>query len=503
MKLRQLLGVCGCGIALGLSGWALAESQQLSESLAETTIVAFTGGAGEHAGYAVADAGDINQDGLADSLVGAWVADPLGRNNAGTSYLIWGQALTATLQAPDLAERGVAIYGASEGASSGWSVTGLGDVNGDQIDDVAIGAWGESPNNRATAGSVFVVWGGSLTTTLDLAALGNHGYRIDGALAGDRLGYALAGVEDLNNDGLNEIVIGAIGVDASADNAGAAYVVWGKATTTTLDLATASDYGYRIDGAAANDRAGSAVGSTSDMNGDGKPELLVGSYVADPFGRSAAGSVAVVWGASTTTSYPIGALAQNGFVIAGAGVSDRAGISLVGTGDLNGDQRGDLAVGSDQFPAGGAGRVDLVYGAAFSGTLDLAQPLSNTVRFVGEQAGDEAGFSVGYSDQRLIIGAYGVDSSLGSDTGRVYVVNTPPISNTINLANLTIEQGFSLDGVVGGGRLGRAVAGLGDATGDGHGDLLLGADLAGSQIEGYAYIVGRLPTTVYMPMIMR
>ncbi|GAA5529715.1 hypothetical protein [Herpetosiphon gulosus] len=132
MKLRQLLGLCGCGIALGLSGWTFAESQQFSESLAEATIVAFTGGAGEHAGYAVANAGDINNDGLADSLVGDWVADPLGRNNAGTSYLIWGQALTATLQAPDLAERGVAIYGASEGASSGWSVTGLGDVNDDQ-----------------------------------------------------------------------------------------------------------------------------------------------------------------------------------------------------------------------------------------------------------------------------------------------------------------------------------------------------------------------------------
>ncbi len=503
MKLRQLLGVCGCGIALGLSGWAYAESQYSSANLGEETIVAFTGGASEHAGYAVADAGDINNDGLSDSLVGAWVAAPLGRPSAGTSYLIWGQAVSATLQAPDLAERGVAIYGASEGASSGWSVTGLGDVNSDQIDDFAIGAWGESPNDRSTAGSVFVVWGGSLTTTLDLAALGNHGYRIDGAIAADRLGYSLAGVPDLNGDGLNEVVIGAIGVDASGDNAGAAYVVWGKATTSTLDLATASNYGYRIDGAATADRAGSAVGSTSDMNGDGKPEILVGSYVADPLGRSAAGSVAVVWGANTSSAFQIGSLAQNGFVIAGAGASNRAGISVVGTGDVNGDQRGDFAVGSDQFTAGGAGRVDLVYGAALSGTLDLAQPLSNTVRFVGEQAGDEVGFSVGYSDQRLIIGAYGVDSNLGNDTGRVYVINTPPMSNTINLANLTFEQGYSLDGVVGGGRLGRAVAGLGDATGDGHGDLLLGADLAGSQIEGQAYVVGRLPTTVYLPVITR
>ena len=111
-----------------------------------------------------------------------------------------------------------------------------------------------------------------------MAALGTNGVRIEGALAGDHLGWSLAPAGDVNGDGKDDLLIGAPWADPGTPaktSAGGARVVYGRATTTEIDLATDTQ-GFRIDGAADGDRAGYSV-ATGDVNGDGRRDFVLGA----------------------------------------------------------------------------------------------------------------------------------------------------------------------------------------------------------------------------------
>ena len=111
-----------------------------------------------------------------------------------------------------------------------------------------------------------------------MAALGSNGVRIEGALAGDHLGWSLAPAGDVNGDGMDDLLIGAPWADPGTPaktSAGGARVVYGRATTTEIDLATDTQ-GFRIDGAADGDRAGYSV-ATGDVNGDGRRDFVLGA----------------------------------------------------------------------------------------------------------------------------------------------------------------------------------------------------------------------------------
>ena len=112
---------------------------------------------------------------------------------------------------------------------------------------------------------------------MDLANLGARGFRIDGAAAGDALGLAVAGAGDVNGDGRADVLVGAfLAGNNGRLNSGSAYVVFGSASTDTVDLANLGTRGFRIDGAATSDVAGRAVAGAGDVNGDGRADLLVG-----------------------------------------------------------------------------------------------------------------------------------------------------------------------------------------------------------------------------------
>ena len=113
---------------------------------------------------------------------------------------------------------------------------------------------------------------------VDLAALGTNGVRIEGALAGDHLGWSLTAAGDVNGDGKDDLLIGTPWADPGTPaktSAGGARVVYGRATTTEIDLATDTQ-GFRIDGAADGDRAGYSV-ATGDVNGDGRRDFVLGA----------------------------------------------------------------------------------------------------------------------------------------------------------------------------------------------------------------------------------
>jgi len=380
------------GIATVIFGKAGGWASTLSLPLGTFDGIRFYGGAyGEKIGVAVAGAGDVNGDGQADLLIGAPYADPGGRTDAGSSFLVLGLGPNATAGARYLDDLlggpAFRLDGVAADDNSGWSVAAAGDVNGDGIGDLIIGAPYADPGGRWAAGSTYLVFGTAAGwgSGLDLGALtGSNGVRLDG-VAGfqDESGWSVAGAGDVNGDGLADLFIGAPKVDLPGKaNAGAGYVVFGKATgwapTLNLGTLTGSD-GFRLTGAAADDMSGTSVAAAGDVNGDGIGDLIIGAYAADPSGRNLAGASYVVFGKASgwAASLDLGTLTgSDGFRLTGPAAQAYSGFSVAAAGDVNGDGYADLIVGAYRAsPAGRdlAGSSFLVYGKAsgWAASLDL------------------------------------------------------------------------------------------------------------------------------------
>ena len=396
---------------------------------------------------------------------------------------------------------GFRIDGVADSDRTAYSVAGAGDVNGDGIDDLVIGAIGADPNG-SSSGSAYVVFGTSagivsplLLSTLD----GTNGFRLDGATADDRAGTSVAGIGDVNGDAIADLVVGAPGLDASAANAGGAYVVFGRSTAfpPTLALSTLDGTtGFRLDGAAAGDEAGGAVAAAGDLDDDGVADLAIGARSADPngersgatyvvFGRAAGGFAAVLTLASLDGT--------TGFRVNGAAADEESGAAVAGIGDIDHDGDDDLAIGAPFADPSGelSGSTYVVYGrnTAFAATLDAAALDGTTgFRIDGIAFNDRSGSAVsgagdldgdGVAD--LAIGAFAAepDAALNA-SGSTFVVRgraSGGFPATLSLSTLDGSNGHRIDGAAAGDVSGRAVS-AGDVNGDGTDDLAIGADLA-------------------------
>jgi Ca2+-binding RTX toxin-like protein len=122
----------------------------------------------DDSGRSVSSAGDVNGDGFDDLIIGALGGDTKGQSYAGESYVVFGSSsgFDPSFELSSLdGSNGFVINGIDSGDYSGWSVSSAGDVNGDGIDDLIIGASGASPNGNSSAGESYVVFGFSTNTT--------------------------------------------------------------------------------------------------------------------------------------------------------------------------------------------------------------------------------------------------------------------------------------------------------------------------------------------------
>ncbi len=365
---------------------------------------------GDQFGWAAAGVGDVDGDGLEDILVGAPNADVALVPDAGRATLHSGASGTVLLS----------IDGSVASAVLGTAVAGLGDVDGDGVPDIAVGSPGES----LSSGQVRVYSSGTGTSFLVLL----------GTMPGDRFGSAIAGVGDLTGDGVPDLVVGA--PQPQGLSAGYARAFSGS---TGAVLAT-----YSGTGAAA--RMGTAIAGLGDVNGDGVPDVAVGApeVGAPPFVSQGEGHVRVLSGAGGAPLYQI----------EGVLIGAQFGTAVAAAGDVDGD-----------------GLADLVVGAAgvFSGASGA--PL---VVFVGQTPGERLGSSVG--------GGRDLDGDGVPD----FVLGSPGIGSpgTVSPGFARIFSGasgaplLSVGGTASGEGIALSVAPVGDATGDGVPDLLFASPFA-------------------------
>ncbi len=423
-------------------------------------------------------------------------------------------------------------------ANAGTAVAQGGDINGDGIGDLLVGAPGLDVGAVGEAGAVLIYFGD--TTGTDLSA---PDIVFEGVAAHDRVGVSVAGGFDFNSpglsgpDGVPDILIGAEQTNrtgtvdgacpAEECGAGKVYVIFfdptdvthypnlgNPALSDTVSLALVESGaipGIVLTGVTVGDKAGFSVAAGGDVDGDTRDDLLIGAPETDPAGLADAGTAYVIFNDSTLSgtdsladvactsrvSPCAGPDEIDGFVYEGGHAGDHFGFAVAFPGDVVGSVGDDVAVGAPDLSPESPTRAAINNaGAAFvmeggtlaSGIIEVC-PVGDTVngvRYVGTQAGERLGASIAGGGDALLdgspdllIGAPKYDTVPLTDAGRVIHIGTKQPTSIIEASSVgSTVNGAIWEGSQAGGELGTSVAGLGDINGDGIEDIGLGMPLA-------------------------
>jgi hypothetical protein len=435
--------------------------------------------------------GDVTGDTIGDLVIGARLAD--GKSNSRPDageviVVVGGPLIPANLRAGGAQ---IVVYGRSDHSNLGDSVV-VADVNGDGIGDVVMGAGrGDSPERGGT-GAVYILYGRpNPERTIDLAeqAADVHIY---GSQAGGALGRQVA-VGDFNADGVDDVALAAPREGRAFDRlqAGVVYLFFGKrGLARGIELYANASFGPPTTASVRGPTEQSVLGhalAAGDVNGDGIDDVIMSAAVPAPFGRIDSGDVFVVFGGPRLVEGFTLDLANERDVdlkILGPQPADHFGDGLA-SGDINGDGVMDVLVGAPMAPFVPSlltGRAYAIFGRPFQvhTVIDVATDGAD-VALAGPHMGAELGASLAAGDMtgdgvdEWIVGSPGADADgclpgLRCPMGQAFRMLGRAIWSATGVMSASTE------GVRAGDRAGEATA-VGDVSGDGVGDLVVGAPL--------------------------
>ncbi|MBP9095756.1 MAG: FG-GAP repeat protein, partial [Ignavibacteria bacterium] len=329
-----------------------------------------------------------------------------------------------------------------------------GDVNGDGYADIIIG----SPYN-SNKGKIYLYYGGpGLNNSYDAA--------VSGGTAGDWFGVSAACAGDVNGDGLSDFIVGANGNDAAANNAGAAYLFFGR---TSINYSSS----LTLTGTGAGDAFGSVVSSAGDVNGDGYSDVLVSAFLNDAGGVDAGRVYCYFGGASMNNVVDVTFTGQAG--------SDEFGRGINSAGDVNGDGYSDIIIGAPNNDGGAtnAGRVYIYYGGS-----SVDNTADKTITSI--YANTNFGYSVaGIGD---VNGDAFDDVIVGIPQSNRTAANYGAADVYFGGINMDIYPDILLNGNETNSGFGYSVSTAGDLNGDGYFDFLVGAPYNNGNAIGKVFI---------------
>lgn len=430
------------------------------------------------AGRAVNGAGDVNGDGYDDVLVGAPSAS-FSQPYAGRTYVVFGGPRDSTASLSQVGEGvgGFVIDGEYQGGRSGAAVAGAGDVNGDGLDDVIIGAPAASGPQGTSEGCAYVVFGKTSSEAVSLAdvAAGDGGYLVgcEGLLT--EYGYSVGGAGDVDGDGLDDVVVGRPGTFTGG---GIAYIVYGLRSggpgrsNWFVGAGPCCDQVMQY----SSDLTGFSVSGAGDLNADGFADVVIGA--PRTFHQWSGSVYAVLGGAPTTQTRITMGYSANGYSVSRAG-------------DFNGDGFSDVVSGAPHESESNVffGHAPFVSGGSYDTPVPRIQIRTPPALGCSEKVGGGGDINGDGFDDVVVGCANSVDRTL---SGHAYVVFGRSSLEEVNLVNDPFGTGgFSIDGAVSHDQFAQSLGHAGDFDGDGFADIIVGAPGAGNNgaSSGRAYII--------------
>ena len=447
-------------------------------------------------GASVASIGDLDGDGTPDVAAGAY-NDDAGGSGRGAVHIMFMESdgsIKNIVEINGNTENGPALL---NGDSFGISVAGIGDLDGDEIPDIAAGARGDDAggSGRGALHIMFMNADGSVRSTVEINSTTSNGPALSDD---DQLGTSVAGIGDLDGDEIPDIASGARADDTGGSNRGAVHVMFMNADGTVKNAVEIN--GNTANGPALSnfDLFGTSVAGMGDLDGDGTPDIVAGATFADAGGDNR-GALYVMFmndDGSVRSTVEINSTTPNGPTLSD---NDNFGASVAGIGDLDNDGTPDIVAGADGDDAGGddRGAVHVMLmnddgsvrdTVEINGTTPNGPTLSNSDDFGASVTGIDLD---GNGIPDIASGAPRDDAG-GSNRGAIHVMSLEAVTDiTIGAVSEINDNAGDVLSLSNDDSFGISVAGIGDLDGDGTPDVAAGAyeDDAGGSNRGALHIM--------------